>query len=470
MSLSSACLNQHAKEDAIAKQWLLRGLLIAAGAHLGLIPLMAFIPPDAIAPPERIALVVTGPTDPLETPEVSGAVPPEESVEALTEALAQAELATESQISGGSSAPPPPIASFQPAPEPPTASEPVESKPAEVPEPEAEEPSLEPEADEPEEMNESNSSKPEAEKLESDSAESETDSVETAANNAGDVSSTNLNTSDLDALRDRLRRAREREGSASDNAMGTGDTPSAPTGAGTEIARRTGQSAGEGPSTADGDGNSSGSNSGANTVSCRRCDRPTYPEEALDSGAEGSPSVSLEYDRNGKVVGAVLERSSGNAALDAAALDAARNYELDSGGRSGSVSVEIDFGIEGSERSRAARQRGERETVSNPVPAPAPQQEVARDPEPSAPAPATLPPTTPPVDNTPASRPEEITDAPLPTATEKLPAPEPVAPLPEPTAPPPELIELPSEPVAPPLEPIAPPPEPSPIPSTASPE
>ncbi len=103
MSLSATCSKQHAKEDAIAKKWLLRGLLIAAGAHLGLIPLMAFLPPDVIDPPERIALVVTGPTEPIETPEV----PPEESVEALTEALAQAELAAEAQSSGGSSAPPP---------------------------------------------------------------------------------------------------------------------------------------------------------------------------------------------------------------------------------------------------------------------------------------------------------------------------------------------------------------------------
>ena len=66
MSLSPSCLKQHSKEDAIARKWLLRGFLIAAGAHLGLIPLMAFMPADVVEPPERIALVVTGPTDPVE--------------------------------------------------------------------------------------------------------------------------------------------------------------------------------------------------------------------------------------------------------------------------------------------------------------------------------------------------------------------------------------------------------------------
>lgn len=55
MRLSITCLKQHAKEDAIAKKWLLRGLLIAAGAHLALIPLMAFVPSDAISQSERIA-------------------------------------------------------------------------------------------------------------------------------------------------------------------------------------------------------------------------------------------------------------------------------------------------------------------------------------------------------------------------------------------------------------------------------
>ncbi len=141
MSLSATCLKQHAKENAITKKWLLRGLLIAAGAHLGLIPLMAFIPAEVTEPSERIALVVTGPTEPIEpTEETVEEFSPQENVEALEAAIAQAELAAESQVSGGlSAAPPAPIASFQPAPEPPPAAKEPEpsDEPAEEPETEA---------------------------------------------------------------------------------------------------------------------------------------------------------------------------------------------------------------------------------------------------------------------------------------------------------------------------------------------
>lgn len=481
MSLSKACLNQYAKEDAIAQKWLLRGLLIAAGAHIGLIPLMAFIPPEVIEPPDRIALVVTGPSDPVEVTEaVIEEIPPEETVEALTEAVAQAELAAEAQISGGSSpAPPPPIASFQPAPPPEVAPDPAFEPPVTptepeptVAEPEAEALSSDPEA--PTETTDKPDSEVEADKPEaadepsSDSSESEgtednADSVETATNDAADTANANL-----DDLRDRLRRARESLGD-NENAGGDGDgeTPTAPTETGTDVSRRTGPSEGSGSGSADGDGDSSGSS----TVSCRKCDRPAYPEEALESGVEGSPSVSLEYDENGNVVGTVLEQSSGNAALDQAALEAARSYQLDSGGRSGSVSVEIDFGIEGSERSRAARQRGERESVTTP----APEREVVSEPVLETPAPAA---TTPSAENIP-SPPEEVIGAPLPPEVETSPSreavPEAEPPAPEPDvaplepSPPLESVAPPPEPIAPPLEPVAPPSEPVSIPDIMAP-
>ncbi len=474
MSLSSACLNQHAKEDAIAKKWLLRGFLIAAGAHLGLIPLMAFAPPDVIAPPERIALVVTGPTDPLETPEkVTEEVPPEESVEALTEAIAQAELAAEAQVSGGPSlAPPTPIASFQPPTKPPSATkepDPVAEEATET----AAEPSPAQEAEDPEVADTSDSDERESDSAESNSAESDVkEPVETAANNTDSSGSPNL-----DALRERLSRARESRRN-NENTDDTGETPAAATEIGADVARR------GGPSEDSGNGSAAGDGSGSNRVSCRKCDRPAYPEEALDSGVEGSPSVSLEYDENGSVIGAVLEQSSGNAALDQAALEAARNYELDSGGRSGSVSIEIDFGIEGSERSRAAQRRGERESVSTPVPTQAPEQEVVREPvsepESSTPEATTAPP---PAENTPESRPEENISAPLLPNIEKPPAPEPerapepevIAPpapelaAPEPQAPVPDILPPPE--TAPLSEPITPPsPEPASIPDIGLPE
>ena len=480
MSLSKTCLNQYAKEDAIAKKWLLRGFLIAAGAHIGLIPLMAFIPPEAINSPERIALVVTGPTDPIEETEtVIEEVPPEETVEALTEAIAQAELAAEAQVTGDSFLAPPPIASFQPALPPEAFPEPAFEPPfpptdASTDAPtESESVATDPEAKTLAETTDESNSNVEADKSEeadepsSDNsdlevAEDNPDSAETATNDTADNANANL-----DDLRDRLRRAHESRGdtenAGSDNA---GETPIAPIGTETDVARRTGSSEGSGSGSAAGDGDRSGSS----TVSCRKCDRPEYPEEALASGAEGSPSVSLEYDENGNVVGAVLEQSSGNAALDQAALEAARNYQLDSGGRSGSVSIEVDFGIEGSERSRAARQRGERDSVTTSTPEREVVQEPMREstapsPEAEIPAPSEEPPAEPPAETTQpeVNPPAEPEPAPLPEPG-PLPEPEP-EPLPEPEPEPEEPAPLPeSEPVPD----ITPAPVPAPLPEPES--
>ena len=219
MSLSITCLKQHEKENAIAKKWLLRGLLVAAGAHIGLIPLMALVPEEVAKPPERIELVVTGPTDPLE-PIVEDVpleeIPPEETVEALTEALAQAELADSTAISGGYSAPPP-ISSFQPPapqtevqPEP-TAAEPDAFEPEPElaePEPVAEasseistEPEIEPEAE--------NSTSPDAEVVEAEEVE-ESDAEEGNSEDAEIADSdTDGESPDFDAQRVRHRLAHD---------------------------------------------------------------------------------------------------------------------------------------------------------------------------------------------------------------------------------------------------------------------
>ncbi|MEO0707267.1 MAG: TonB family protein, partial [Cyanobacteria bacterium J06649_5] len=511
MSLSKACLTQHAKENAITKKWLLRGLLIAAGAHLSLIPLMALMPKDAISSPERIALVVTGPTKPTETApteiEPTGTEPietlesieetlSEESVDALTEAVAQAELAATAQISSG--APPPPIASFQPLL--PANSPLTNSAEPDLFNPKPIDDSIEeteiPEADsaagvEASDTSESDSVADEPEESDSDT---ELDSVETAVNTTGESENADAEPPDLEALRQRLARRRTRQEGASTEITGEGSTPAVPTGSRTEAARRDSPSGEAG--TGIGEGNGDGESSGPNTVSCRQCDRPDYPEEALADGVEGSPSVSLEYDEEGNVVGAVLEESSGNAALDQAALEAARSYELDSGGQSGSVSVEIDFGIEGSERSRAAQRRGERDSVSTPAPTAAQPQrdEVVQDPvpvaspsepieEPSSPLPEVVSPTTsepgpskPPADEErstpePVSDPTPVDDASIPLTPSPAPAdntppvepdiPDIAPPEPAPLSPEPAVPPLSPEPVAPPLpppEPVAPPP------------
>ncbi|NJK28284.1 MAG: energy transducer TonB, partial [Coleofasciculaceae cyanobacterium SM2_3_26] len=106
-----------------------------------------------------------------------------------------------------------------------------------------------------------------------------------------------------------------------------------------------------------------GSGRGSRTVGCRRCRQPDYPEELRRQGVEGEPVVRVEFDDRGRVIGVILERSSGNPALDRAAMDAARDWRMDSGGKGGQVSVEIPFVIEGSEEYERVRERGDRRSV-----------------------------------------------------------------------------------------------------------
>ncbi len=435
MSLSDTCLKQHAKEEATTQTWLLRGLLIAAGVHLGLIPLMTFLPGEVAKPPERIALVVTGPAEPaspLEAvlEEMIEDVPLEDSVEALETAIAQAELAATAQISGGSSPAPPPIASLQLAPQPASESplssaeaESIAEATTEAPEPELSKADAEDPSD-----------------VEDSSVESDAEDSEVA------------DASDLDSVEsDRLARESQESGNSTGGNDNAGKIPAA-TRSGTEdadIARHSESSeeeasnSGSGSGSAAGDGD--GSSSGSNQVSCRQCDRPNYPDAALAEGIEGTPFVKLDYDENGNVVRAILEQSSGSAALDQAALEAAQNYWLDSDGSTGSVSMEIDFVLDGSERSRAAQQQGETESVPMPAPGTAPQREVVQD---------SLSPDS------------ERRPAPAPS--------EPIAPIPEPIEPIPEPIETipePIEPIPDPIETIPEPIEPAPseVPDIGSP-
>ncbi|MEM6449188.1 MAG: TonB family protein [Cyanobacteria bacterium P01_D01_bin.105] len=444
MSLSSTCLEQHEKENAITRKWLLRGLAVTAGAHIGLIPLMALIPKGEVEPPARIALVVTGPVDPVETSIKD--IPTEESIEEL----AEAELAVSAQILGGTSAPPP-ISAFPPSPLLDSGVSPNSA-----------------EALEPVEDDQVSETEMETE-LESEAQPSELSSLEIAESETTQdaPNDSQAGKPDLDALRARL--ARAQQGAENTRSTGSEDVPAVPNGMGTETARRTappsesGSESEAGTGTGETSRNGSGDrdSSSSTTVSCRRCDRPDYPEEALEDGIEGAPAVSLKYDQNGRVIDAELEQSSGNAALDAAALEAAHNYELDSAGRSGSVTVEIDFGIEGSARSQAARQRGERNSVTTPAPA-APEREIGQELEAASTPPPAEPGTT---VSTRTPIPSELeistfeatesveTQALEPTPEENVPSvPEPVAPVPDISLEPAPL----SEPASLPLEPQSP--------------
>ena len=164
-------------------------------------------------------------------------------------------------------------------------------------------------------------------------------------------------------------------------------------------------------------------------IACRSCPKPEYPSAALQSGAEGRVRVSVEVDENGRVIGASLVGSSGNAALDQAVLETVREqYEFEGVGNGGAtIPIEVDMTLEGSDFNRRARERGDRTSIetqdSAPVatPAPEPIESTATEPAvaPTEPLPALYPaiaeptpsisPSEPVLEETPAANPEPVT-------------------------------------------------------------
>ena len=131
---------------------------------------------------------------------------------------------------------------------------------------------------------------------------------------------------------------------------------------------------------------------GSRTVACEDCVEPEYPESAVEAGIEGQPLVNVEINADGSVRSVVLTRSSGNAAIDRAAIEAAQRSRFQPVEGGASVPIEYDLNIEGSERNRAARERGERRSVEIPTPttaesAPPEPAETATDPAPEPVAP-----------------------------------------------------------------------------------
>ena len=109
-------------------------------------------------------------------------------------------------------------------------------------------------------------------------------------------------------------------------------------------------------------------------MACQNCVRPEYPESALESGAEGQPVVSVDINPDGSVRSVTLTRSSGNPAIDQAAIQAARNSRFQPVSGGASVPIEYDLTIEGSRRNREAQRRGERQSVEVPTePSPTPE-------------------------------------------------------------------------------------------------
>lgn len=83
-------------------------------------------------------------------------------------------------------------------------------------------------------------------------------------------------------------------------------------------------------------------------ASVRSRARPVYPDSARRKGIEGTATVRLSLDGSGRVIAASISKSSGNAALDASALRAAKRWKFNpatSGGRpvQSAVVVPISF-------------------------------------------------------------------------------------------------------------------------------
>lgn len=342
------------------------------------------------AEPEEIAIVVTEPSE----DERAEVIPSED----FPEPTAESEFAASDSEAGEISA----ATIVEAPPAPPASESPVEAEPIAEEEPEPE---------------------PTPVPIAEDAEESVTeDPVEEAAEDEDSLAKPNEETAeatprDLSNLLEELRRARKQASETAtdrDNAdratnrqpepssspstrdAGNGGGDRNPT---TAVGPRGREDSGEGSRTETGAGstgeraatgasettpteNRSEQGSRSREISCRGCDFD-YPESA--DGAEGTAQVVVETDERGRVLSVTLSESTGNAELDQAALEQARERVRLQGARAGeSYPIEIDFVQPNSEAAERVQERGDRRsiTVSEPEPAPA----AAETPAPETPA------------------------------------------------------------------------------------
>jgi TonB family protein len=132
---------------------------------------------------------------------------------------------------------------------------------------------------------------------------------------------------------------------------------------------------------------SNGDSGRTRTVACLSCVKPDYPSSALAAGAEGQPRVNIYVNPDGTVANVTLTRSSGNAAIDRAALQAARRSRFHPIVGGATVPIEYNLTIPGSQLHQEAMQQGERRSteVSSPAVSEQPPQradETTSDPTP----------------------------------------------------------------------------------------
>jgi TonB family protein len=344
MSLSNLCVEQHEREQAGLRKLLLLGLLGSVGVHAVVFGLssLGIWQRTAEAEQSPIELLVMEPPEPVE----------EESIEELPED-APAELSSATN----NPAPAAPAANIESAaPPPPQPAELVEPGPQPEPEPEPEpipETVVESELTEPEESEvEEPAEEPEDSEEEEETAEEEDSEEIIAANNE-------LDESQLERLRNFFERTRGSDPDAT--------SPGEATTAGTDVGET---AANTGPGTENGtntEGDGTGQGQGSRTVACQNCALPEYPDSALDAGVEGTPRVQVDINPDGTVRSVTLVQSSGNAAIDQAAIQSARSSSFQPVSGGASVPIEYDLTIEGSQRNRDAQRRGDRRSVEVPT-------------------------------------------------------------------------------------------------------
>ena len=341
MSLSDFCNEQHEREQTGLRKLLLLGLVGSVGTHVMLFGMMAWLGQrTAQAEPSPIELLVMEPQpEPI----------PEETAE-----MAPAEVGQQTN----NPAPAAP-ASVAAAPTPPPPAELVEPEPV-VPD----EPTTEVESDltvpeEPEETEE----EPEEEEETAESPEEPEEELEVAT-------LPEIDTSQFERLRQSLQSYFEgNEAESATNEGSTGTDPTAPAvdsdGDAETITRHRGLDGNPGGTNESGNG--TGQGQGSRTVACQNCVLPEYPQSAIDAGVEATPGVQVDINPDGSVRSVTLVQSSGNPAIDQAAMEAARNSSFQPVSGGASVPIVYDMVLEGSERSREATQRGDRRTVEVPA-------------------------------------------------------------------------------------------------------
>ncbi len=340
MSLSDFCDKQHEQEQKGLRKLLLLGLAGSVGTHVVLFGMLGWLGQrTAQAEPSPIELLVMEPQQ---------EVIPEEITE-----MAPAEVGQQTN----NPAPAAP-ASVAAAPAPPPPAELVE------PEPIPEEPVTEAESDltvpeEPEETEE----EPEEEAETAESTEEPEEDLEVAT-------LPDIDTTQFERLRQSLQNYFDGEVLESPaNEGSTGTDPNAPAadsdGDAETITRNSGLDGNPGGTNELGDG--TGQGQGSRTVACQNCVLPDYPQSAIDDGIEATPGVQVDVNPDGSVRSVTLTQSSGNAAIDQAAIEAARNSTFTPVSGGASVPIVYDMVLEGSERSREASQRGDRRSVEVPA-------------------------------------------------------------------------------------------------------